>query len=259
MNIRHINIEVTKTCNQRCFYCFNNSQSSISNNALSVEEWSTLLEKAKDNGLKSVHLTGGEPFAYKRAIELINRCVDIGLETSILSNGLKIKNLSDKYPKIFSQLILAQISLDSLDQNLHNKRRGYHRAYTDAVSAIRSLHKLKVPIEISMSVDYQNINEINLMKDFAKQFSARLILRPLVQKGRNKINLYQEIHDSISHYEKYDNIDIVDKFKYVTNLPINDKSILSKGFLTLLPKGDIVSEYLNKRCINNFSDLLKVA
>ncbi|MCH8332026.1 MAG: radical SAM protein [Bacteroidetes bacterium] len=173
MTINHINIEATKICNQACFYCFNESGPRASGKTLNPDEWSYRLKLLRNKGLQSVHLTGGEPFAYKYIIELIKVCQNLGLKTSILSNGMKISHHIGKHPKLFMGLELAQISLDSLNRNEHNMRRGYDRAYDDAITAIESLTDLSIALELSMVIDYQNIEQIEQMITFASSGTSK--------------------------------------------------------------------------------------
>ncbi len=257
MLIKHLNIEATNICNQNCFYCFNESGPSSIGITLSPKQWKEKLVKLKDKGLESVHLTGGEPFAYKNIIELIQSCQDLDLKTSILSNGLKISNYSDKYPQLFKNLTVAQISLDSLDKDKHNKRRGFNKAYSDATTAISSLSNLNVPLEISMTIDNDNVNDIPDMIHFANKNNAKLILRPLISKGRAKNIIESTIKEKIKLFSK-DDITIQDRFCYVTDLPINDKHLLDSGFLTTKPSSDIDSVYLNNNNIHTINDLIAV-
>ena len=256
-NIRHINIETTKICNQSCFYCFNDSGTKSIEKTLTPENWLKKLEPFVMQGLKSVHLTGGEPFAYPYIIELINSCVDLGLTTSILSNGLKISLLIKKHPETFKKLSLAQISLDSLIPEKQNKRRGYKYAFKDAITAIQSLHKIGVPLEISMTVDSENELEINDIVKFAKKYNAKLIVRPMVNKGRAVSSYIKSItREELNNIQKTSNTDIVeDRFLYVTEHSTNHECLLKEGVLTLKPDSTIDSEYLNNVEINNLFQL----
>lgn len=256
-NIRHINIETTKICNQSCFYCFNDSGTTTIGKTLTPENWLKKLEPFVPQGLKSVHLTGGEPFAYPYIIELVNSCVDLGLSTSILSNGLKISLLVKKHPETFKRLSLAQISLDSLIPEKQNKRRNYKYAFKDAITAIQSLHKIGVPLEISMVVDSGNELEINDIIKFAKKYNAKLIVRPLINKGRFISSSIKSITREESNIiQKTSNTNIVeDKFLYVTEHSTNHECLLKKGVLTLKPDSTIDSKFLNNDGINNLSQL----
>lgn len=190
--IRHLNIEVTKKCNQRCFYCFNDSGKGQSSDELSLQQWLDMLCDLKQKGLKSIHLTGGEPFAYKNAVELLAGVQALGLSTSILSNGLHLKWLTSEFPDVFRKLTVAQISLDSLDPQTHNSRRGNDMAWSDAISAIRALRQLSVPVEISCVISDTNLLDLNGLAEFCKTVGAALLIRPIALKGRAKNQKLQE-------------------------------------------------------------------
>jgi molybdenum cofactor biosynthesis enzyme MoaA len=60
--VTHFNLEITNLCNQRCLYCFNNSGAVERKGELPIESWERFLKRQAEQGLKSVHITGGEPF-----------------------------------------------------------------------------------------------------------------------------------------------------------------------------------------------------
>lgn len=184
VKIRHLNIEVTKRCNQRCFYCFNDSGLGSPGSELIPSRWLNILRKLKKEGLESIHLTGGEPFAYRHAVELLAGAQELGLATSILSNGFLVVELAGESPEVFQKLTVAQISLDSMKAETHNQRRGYRRAWQDAVSAIHALRKLGVPVEVSCVVSDTNILDLPAVAEFCQNMQAGLIIRPIISAGR---------------------------------------------------------------------------
>jgi len=194
--ISHLNIEVTKKCNQRCFYCFNDSGKGQSSTELSLQQWLDILRDLQQKGLKSIHLTGGEPFAYKNAVELLAGAQALGLSTSILSNGLHLKGLTSEFPDVFRKLAVAQISLDSTDEATHNLRRGNSRAWHDAMSAIDALRQLGVPLEISCVVSESNLSDLGALAEFCQTVNAGLIIRPIIAAGRAA---NQKMTDSFAH------------------------------------------------------------
>lgn len=183
-NIRHLNIEVTKRCNQRCFYCFNDSGVGSRANELSLERWVGILRALQQKGLESIHLTGGEPFAYKHAVQLLEGAQGMHLSTSILSNGFRMESLAGAFPNVFRRLAVAQISLDSMNEETHNRRRGYPRAWQDAINAILALRDLFVPVEVSCVVSETNLTDVQAVAEFCQRVDAALIIRPILAAGR---------------------------------------------------------------------------
>lgn len=229
--IKHLNIEVTKRCNQRCFYCFNNSGMGSPTRELSPSQWLGILGKLRVQGLESVHLTGGEPFAYKHAVDILAGAQDLGLGTSILSNGLRVPELAGAYPGVFQRLVVAQISLDSLDEDMHNRRRGYHKAFSDAVAAIQALRDLGVLIEVSCVVSENNLADLQDVAEFCNGIDAGLIIRPMLALGRaeaceRRPSFDQDLRVSIESLTSGVRL-AADRFQYVA-----DDALPPDGFST---------------------------
>src|SRR3569832_2118835 len=106
--IRHLNIEITKNCNQRCLYCFNDSGPTPAMRSIAVSDWKRYLEGQIRHGLQSIHITGGEPFVDRNTLALLADAQRLGFGTSVLSNGFKIPELVTKYPQLFRELAGAR-------------------------------------------------------------------------------------------------------------------------------------------------------
>ncbi len=223
MNIRHLNIEVTKRCNQRCFYCFNDSGKGSLANEYTPAQWLEVLESLQRKGLESIHLTGGEPFTYKYATELLAGAQAINLSTSILSNGFRVEGLAKQFPQVFSRLSVAQISLDSMDEQTHNARRGYTKAWQDAIKAIAALRNLSVPLEVSCVVSQGNLVDIKAVADFCRNIDAALIIRPLLPSGRASTHIQpetftQELEVCVEALQNQQDVRLAeDRFQYVVD------------------------------------------
>lgn len=219
--IRHLNIEVTKRCNQRCFYCFNNSGVGDIKTELDAPKWLRIIKALQERGLQSIHLTGGEPFSYKGAVDILAGAQAIGVGTSILSNGLRVKELVVKHTAAFRALTVAQFSLDSMDPEKHNRRRGYANAWRDAMAAIEALRALEVPVEISSVVSEDNLQDLSELGVFAKSISAALIVRPILHAGRatalkESLTFDTELADGIGLLQNCGATVTADRFHYVT-------------------------------------------
>ena len=183
-NITHLNIEVTRHCNQRCFYCFNESGADLDHTPYAPTQWLKLLAQLRAQGLKSVHLTGGEPFSWWGTVELLRGAQRLELFTSILSNGCRIPKLVSEDPEPFERLRVAQISLDAMTPAVHDARRGVQGAWIAAVRAIEALHALRVPLEISAVISESNLDEIPHLAKYCADLGAKLLIRPLLPLGR---------------------------------------------------------------------------
>jgi MoaA/NifB/PqqE/SkfB family radical SAM enzyme len=183
-SITHINIEITGKCNQACFYCFNNSRREIFTGEISFTEWIELIATLRRQGLKSVLITGGEPFLWPNTMDLLCSAQEMGIDTSVLSNGYRISELAQEHANVFKNLTVAQISLDAMTPALNDSRRGLVGAWRQAINAIETLRALRVPVEISSTVSDRNIGELVAIGEYAKSMNASLLVRPLATVGR---------------------------------------------------------------------------
>lgn len=187
---RHLNIELTGWCNQKCLYCFNDSVSTNRLSDGSINDWMAVLPMLRQQGLESVHLTGGEPFALKGIVRLLAHCDELGIRVSVLSNGFRVAKLAEEDPDALRVIHNAQISLDTLDELKLIARRGSKRAMADAMSAIDALLALNVSVDVSAVIDSNVLVGLSELVAFCDRRNLGLIIRRIESQGRN-------IHTSI--------------------------------------------------------------
>lgn len=263
--IKHFNLEIIKKCNQKCFYCFNDSGYSKSKDELSITEWINFISEIHNLGYKSIHLTGGEPFLHPNIVEILSHSIELGLETTILSNGLKISNLVENHPNLIGKLKLAQISLDSMDAKMHNSRRGFRDAFKDAMDAINALIKVNVPIEISATVSEENLQDLFDIGTYCKTIGASLIVRPLISTGRatdfkHKSNFSSDLEQVVCKMQNVFQVKVIeDKFNYVADDEMSERYFVEKGTITVEATGKIRGISFLETNFQNLLQSLKVA
>ena len=110
-----------------------------------------------------------------------------------------------------------------MNSEVHNMRRGYSHAFEDAISAINALKKVNVPVEISVTVSDENIQDIHEIASFCGTINSSLIIRPLIYKGKAKLinksdNIIYQISIAKNILSDYQRSNIVeDRFCYVSN------------------------------------------
>jgi MoaA/NifB/PqqE/SkfB family radical SAM enzyme len=243
VTITHFNMEITRLCNQRCVYCFNDSGPVPSPGDLSLDGWTAFLERQRVLGLQSVHFTGGEPFVDGRTIELIGIAQQLGLSTSVLSNGYRIPELAGTFSKQFRQLSVAQISLDSVHARLHDARRGKTGAWRQALSAIRTLRRIGVKCEISCTVSAENIADLERLAAFCDRLGFRLIIRPMIALGRGSATALTPaptglLAEAIASIEvAHPGVIVRDRFWYVPDGSDFEARAHARGIATVLRDG----------------------
>ncbi|MCW7471252.1 viperin family antiviral radical SAM protein [Leptospira kanakyensis] len=82
-----VNFHLTKNCNFRCGFCFAHFKQS---SHLEIEKTASIVREIKKSGFRKINFAGGEPLLYKNFESLLLVSKEIGLITSMISNGSRI-------------------------------------------------------------------------------------------------------------------------------------------------------------------------
>ncbi len=108
-------------CDLKCGFCFLANRKD--KQAASAKEWKNVLTQAKENGVLSISILGGEPTRYYDIDNLLLACDELEINTTITTNA---QNIKDSTIKIIekSKYIIPVISLQSLDEHLNFELMG---------------------------------------------------------------------------------------------------------------------------------------
>jgi MoaA/NifB/PqqE/SkfB family radical SAM enzyme len=91
---RRITIAVTAYCNLRCIGC-RYGRDFMPGQQLTLDEVKGLLDDAKEAGVETVRLYGGEPLLHRDLPAMVRHAVGIGLSTYVTTNGLLLRQKID--------------------------------------------------------------------------------------------------------------------------------------------------------------------
>ena len=118
---RMLNLYLTNACNLHCAHCFMKSGKPLKDE-LSTDEWQRILSEFRDEGGLSVTFSGGEPLMNKDFDVILAHASTIGLNTTVLSNGvLWSKDRIERLSPFISEI---QISIDGFDESSNAMIRG---------------------------------------------------------------------------------------------------------------------------------------
>lgn len=112
MSLNEITIEVTQQCPNRCIYC--SSLSDINKTeSLNIETIKKIVDDAVDLGVKSISLSGGEPFLREELTDIVYYIHSKGLKIKLYTSGIYFsKGQYSSIPALFLENIKG--TLDSL-------------------------------------------------------------------------------------------------------------------------------------------------
>jgi len=176
INDKTLVVDVTYKCNLRCRYCkwsIDNKviRDNIESNKITI---STSILDALEIG--RVVFSGGEPLLRDDIYNLINHYNKIGLETILITNGLKISD--DVLNKLIkSGLDGLTFSIDSLDfEVLSNLRKLKKEEFNRVVNFISTLGRKNNGLEIGINT---TLTPLNISNDNIQQLYEFVLMNDL--------------------------------------------------------------------------------
>jgi MoaA/NifB/PqqE/SkfB family radical SAM enzyme len=253
-NVKYLDIKFSNTCNLACKMCKPSDSSSIEREISNrdpnelphflrerVKNWNQELSSKRKvnyakyciaNGLEILKVTGGEPFACKFYLEVIDWAIDNNyannLILNLISNGTKFNNrLMDKLVKF--KEVKINISVDGTGSTYEYIRsRSNWELLNNSLDKLLEYKKQYNNIKLFISYVYQCYNAFNIPEflDWCKSkqlLPSLLMIRPddlefnvkfLDDNIKNLILKELEIYDTANH-ERY--ITFINHAKIVLN------------------------------------------
>jgi MoaA/NifB/PqqE/SkfB family radical SAM enzyme len=160
----YIALELTLKCNMRCIHC-GSTAGDIRKDELSTDEWISVCKDASSLGCKLVTFLGGEPFLRKDWFDIAQGIKDIGMNLTIITNGLALDdNLVSDLKRINPYAI--GISLDGATAETHDSIRQVKGSFEKCTQGLELLKEYNIPASVVTTVHKKNIKELPAISDF---------------------------------------------------------------------------------------------
>jgi MoaA/NifB/PqqE/SkfB family radical SAM enzyme len=185
-----IEVKVTDSCNQRCFHCVNmdNDKSGKNiNDDLIIERLNQWRRSNRGTQVKiiEVRFTGGEPLLNLPAvISVAECCSELGIRSGVNTNGALITVDVARCLKE-SGMDIMKVSLDALDENIHQKIRGPGSSLKACLNGIHIAATAGFQVIVRFTLSRLNSSQIFDCYEFAEQSGAsKFQIKPLINAGR---------------------------------------------------------------------------
>jgi radical SAM protein with 4Fe4S-binding SPASM domain len=146
-------IEITNKCNLSCLHCANDS-GDVCPNELTLKEVLSAIDAVALLGVHQITLTGGEPFMHPDVFTIIEHARKAPMTVTIFTNGTLITKGHIKKCKELGVKGFV-VSVDSLNENIHDHFRGQKGALKKTLNTIRLLKEAGFPVRIAVSLAQQ--------------------------------------------------------------------------------------------------------
>lgn len=169
-------MELLPVCNLQCKMCYvrkSMAQVQAGGGLKSADWWLALAREARDAGLLSPLLTGGEPLLHPQFREILTGMQELGLQVSINSNGTLVD-------RDWAQWLGAHrptrinITLYGASAESYERLCGNGAAYDRLRCGLELLKQAQVPVKFNTSITPENAGDLERIIAFAKNYGAPL-------------------------------------------------------------------------------------
>ncbi|MCK6528994.1 radical SAM protein [Myxococcota bacterium] len=153
---------LNKRCNLKCDFCDLWHHQDL----MPYEQACKVVDRAPAAGVKTLVVTGGEPFVHPGAFDLIERARNLGLGVNVTTNGTLIEDQFDRLKR--SGVDSLSISIDGMGA-LHDRLRGRPGTFDAVARAIERLQReTRIWLNVYFVVTNQNVQDLWAVYRYAK-------------------------------------------------------------------------------------------
>ena len=180
----------TNRCNLSCLHCYSKSTLDEVDTLTTDQIKKTILEM-KDNGVKFIIFSGGEPLTRKDLFEIADFCKENGIITYLSSNGLYFTK--GNVQKIVDTFNYVGISIDG-DEETHDYFRGLKGAFVETLKAVKLANSTGAKVGIRFTITKETLNSLEYIFELAeKENIPKIYISHLVYSGRGLDNLKMDL------------------------------------------------------------------
>lgn len=176
-------IHLLDRCNLHCKHCYLNAYEN-GKHVLPLDLVKRTLDEANELGIKSVQLSGGEPFLYSHILEVLKSTIGKNFTVTLSTNATLI---DDESAELLAEINARVVTSIDGPADYHDMFRGKRGSFAKAENGIARLVELGVPIKIVTTVCKDSLKYIDWCADWAYKIKAKALqFQPLENIGRGK-------------------------------------------------------------------------
>ena len=155
---------ITSRCNFRCEFCHVYNENNFVED-LTTEQVFTIIDALAYAGVSFVYLTGGEALVRNDIEKILKYIKTKNMYVMLATNGSLFK---EKYTAVSKYIDDIHFSIQTI-QNFNEITKTSKQTFYNVCQSIKLAIKAKIPTQINIPIDKNNINEMPSIMDFIKR------------------------------------------------------------------------------------------
>jgi radical SAM protein with 4Fe4S-binding SPASM domain len=169
--LTNLHIEITSRCNERCIHCYIPNDKKVSH--MEPTLFHNVLRQCIEMKLLHLTLSGGEPMLHKNFTDFLRKCREYNFSINVLSN-LTLLNEEIIEEMKMNPLLGVQVSVYSMDPDIHDKITQIKGSFEKTQKAILKLIENDIPLQISCPIMKQNKDYYYDVVKWAKRYNINV-------------------------------------------------------------------------------------
>ncbi len=189
-------IEFNSNCDFKCIYCYAENKQ-VLKNELTQKELFDVIIQARDLGVRTMVVLGGEPMLYPHLMEMICFIREHELKVELFTNGANMTVAAAK--ELFENDVTVVLKMNTFREELQDKLSGIKGAYRQIQTAFDNLEKSGYPgkeskLGVSTIICKENYDEAEKLWKWLRQKNVVPYFEMITPQGRawEKDALYVE-------------------------------------------------------------------
>jgi MoaA/NifB/PqqE/SkfB family radical SAM enzyme len=176
-----LQVHPTRRCNIACAHCYSLS-GPTAGEELPLELLSGCLDDAAGLGYRQLAVSGGEPLLYRPLPGLLGRARELGMVTTITSNGMLLT--ATRWERLAALVDVLAISIDGTPQE-HDVIRRCDGAFARTTANLEVVRSSRTPFGFIFTLTQHNAGSLEFVVRLAAEEGARSVqVHPLTMVGR---------------------------------------------------------------------------
>ena len=190
-----LELHLTYTCPERCVFCSEDHRmAQFQGFPVTWGRVATVLRTHAERGVRSVHLTGGEPTIHPRFIDVLRLAKRLGMRTSVGTIGTRLRDPAFA-AEALPNLDEALFSLHGPTAEIHDALAGRVGSFDQVVAALSLSLRLKPSLGafVNTVVTRQNVESLGATVALADRLGARLVVVSNLTPEGAGLDRYEEL------------------------------------------------------------------